>query len=266
MTEQLVRILDKAALQAFIKPVIVDGHATLVLREGHTTVKALGIGPRPICYEKDIPMSGMLGPRVRVRQATAAAAAAAKDDDAAVPLTVTIRVANPSPMEISFGACALEIRNEADEVLAELRGDLNIRCNHFEATFRGTADKQRVAAAAAARSGGGGRVRLVGRRCEGAGWCDETVKQIDTPLMGMRRVFEALGLACGDEATAEEGGEEEEGDENEEYSDGSVPDEDDLLKRPVAAAAAAAKKTRAEEPARAAPSFWHGRFWKTQVS
>ncbi|KAK7755674.1 hypothetical protein SLS62_002285 [Diatrype stigma] len=247
VTEQLVKILDKAALQAFIQPVIVADRATLVLRNGHTAVKALGVGPKPICYEKDIPMSGMLGPRVSVHDATYSSTPAATDAKAsegeaaeaaaAAPLTVTIHVANPSPMEISFGLCALEIQNETGETFATLQGDLDIRCNRFEATFRGTVNRD-------VKVGRGG-ARLVGKRCMGAGWCDETVRQINTPLIGMGKVFEALGIA------------------HEEEEDTIQGKEGGLTTTTEKSAPAA---NVLEEPLKAASKLWQGRFWRTQVS
>lgn len=247
VTEQLVKILDKAALQAFIQPVIIADRATLVLRNGHTAVKALGVGPKPICYEKDIPMSGMLGPRITVHDATYSSSAPNTDAQAlegavaaAAPLIVTIHVANPSPMEISFGLCALEIQNEAGETFATLQGDLDIRCNRFEATFRGTANRD-------VKIGRGG-ARLVGKRCMGAGWCDETVRQINTPLIGMGKVFEALDIAHE---------EEEEDSIREKEKEGG-------LKTTTEKSAPAANIL--EEPLKAASKLWPGRFWRTQVS
>lgn len=241
VTEQLVRISDKAALQAFITPVIVDDRATLVLREGHTTVKALGVGPKPICYEKDIPMSGMLGPRISVHSSSSSSTTTATVDTptttTATPLTVTVHVANPSPMELSFGLCAFEIQNESGETFAELKGDLDIRCNSFRATFEGTANKD-------VKISRGG-ARLVGKKCMGAGWCDETVRQINVPLIGMRKVFEALGVAH-DEEVVEEG--------------------DDVMAEKEVVTAEKPVGGVLGEPIKAASRLWSGRFWRTQVS
>lgn len=264
VTDQLVRISDKAALQAFIQPVIVDSHAVLVLRDGHTTVRALGIGPKPVCYEKDMPMAGMNGPHVRVVSASAGAEGGDGDGDGngngngndtekGNGLTFTIRVANPSPMEISFGECGFEIQNGAGEVFAELTGALDTRCGQFEATLRGTVNKHVSIGATtttttmsekdkAAPAPAPTPARLVGKRCFGAGWCDETLRQIDTPLRGMRRIFEALNLPY-------EVSEEEEMENEKLLSDEKAP-----VARVV------------EEPVRAASKLWPSRFWRTTVS
>ena len=245
VTDQLVRISNKAALQAFIKPVIVDAHAVLVLRDGHTFVRALGIGPKPVCYEKDIPMDGMHGPNISVVAASATDPASDGTDAAAgaIGLTLTIRVANPSPMEISFGECAFEIQNAAGEVFAELTGPLDTRCGQFEATLKGTANKKVPITSTAVK--GSSPARLVGKRCFGAGWCDETLHQIDNPLKGMRHVFEALSIAY-------EVGQAE--DEEPIHESEKQPVEKPLVDRVV------------EEPVRATPKLWHTRFWRTPVS
>ncbi|RYP55808.1 hypothetical protein DL771_012399 [Monosporascus sp. 5C6A] len=226
VSDQLVKILDKAALQAFIKPVIVDSHATLILRNGNTTVKALGIGPKPICYEKDIPMSGMLGPRINVHEASAVGDSG---------LAVVIHVVNPSPMAISFGACGLEIQNETGQVFAELTGNLNIRCNRFEAKFEGPVRRDIPVAK--------DKVRLVGKRCMGADWCDETVRQIDVPLLGMSKICAALGLPY-------------------DYESDEITD--DLVKEP---AEKSAEKPAEQQPLmRTASKLLRGRFWRAQAS
>ena len=250
VTDQLVRISDKAALQAFIQPVIVDAHAVLVLRDGHTTVRALGIGPKPVCYEKDMPMSGMHGPHVRVVSASAGAEGGDGDADGkGNGLTFTICVANPSPMEISFGECGFEVQNAAGEVFAELTGALDTRCGQFEATLRGTVNKHvPIAATTMSEKGkaetGAAPARLVGKRCFGAGWCGETLRQIDTPLRGMRRIFEALNLPY-------------------EVSDEDLKEEMESEKQPGEKAPVARV---VEEPVRAASKLWPSRFWRTPVS
>lgn len=218
VTNQLVKISDKGALQAFIGTIICDGQATLTLKNGNTTVKAMGIGPRPICYEKDLPMTGMSGPNIKIQTATATGPS---------NLAVTIQVANPSPLEISFGICGFEIQNENGEVFAELKGRLDIRCNSFEASLQGTVDK-RVKVK--------GQARIVGKRCAGAGWCDETVKGINVPVAGLQKVFNALSMEYEfDESLAEE-----------------IINEKEAIDEPPVKSSNISSR-------------WHGRFWRTQL-
>ncbi|KAI1084464.1 hypothetical protein F5B20DRAFT_297329 [Whalleya microplaca] len=193
VTNQLVRITDASALQAFIRPVICATNATLSLKNGHTTVLSLGLGPKPITYEKEIPMAGMCGPTIRVQRATTTQKHPGAGAGAGA-LAVTIRVMNPSPMELSFGICGFEIQDAQGRVLADLKGRLDIRRGHFEATLQGNVDRK-VAVAALGQA----QMRLVGKRCAGAGWCDDTVKGIDVPLANMQKVFKALGITCEEE-------------------------------------------------------------------
>lgn len=62
VTRQLVKIIDKEALKAFIRDIIQDSSVVLSLRNGETSIRALGIGPRGIVYEKDLELPGMKGP------------------------------------------------------------------------------------------------------------------------------------------------------------------------------------------------------------
>ena len=79
----------------------------------------------------------------------------------------------------------------------------------------------------------------------GAGWCDETVRQINVPLIGMRKVFEALGVAH-DEEVVEEG--------------------DDVMAEKEVVTAEKPVGGVLGEPIKAASRLWSGRFWRTQVS
>ncbi|KAI0401180.1 hypothetical protein F4802DRAFT_609589 [Xylaria palmicola] len=241
VTNQLVHIIDKDALKAFIRDIIRDG-AVLSLRDGQTTIAALGVGPREMVYEKDIALPGMNGPAVRVHvativpndtQVTASPSAASLMQGSIAPLSssltggiisstaapgsgntvsVVLRADNPSPLEISFGTCFFDIKSHEGKVVAELKGRLDIRCKHFEGTFQGHVNKaiaaklaadMREAQNSASKDGKGEKekgagqlphARLVGRRCAGAGWCDETIKVINVPLGDVRRLFVALGM------------------------------------------------------------------------
>lgn len=252
VTNQLISIVDKDALKAFIHGVIQDGSAVLSLRNGQTTMSALGVGPRDIVYEKEIDLPGMRGPVVSVRAAslvpkntdlsespsmmtmmmtmpgmtmssmnsaaplirssTTASMASTAGLSGGSAISVVFHVANPSPLEISFGICFFEIQNHEGALVAELKGHLDIRRDSFEAAFQGNVNKAAAAKLAAdvrrflspegkGGKGGGAKekggkpipeARLVGRRCAGAGWCDETIKGINVPLQNVENLFQAL--------------------------------------------------------------------------
>ena len=231
VTNQLVAIIDHEALKTFIQALILDG-VLLSLRNGKTSIAAFGIGPRNIVYEKEIPLPGMNGPAVSMHAAGLVPNALAPGAVAESPSTaslggvtrsptmasilsisggntvsVVFQVTNPSPLEISFGTCSFDIQDHQGKLLAELKGRLDIRRGQFEITFRGSVNKAAVAklasdmrAAASGRSRtvkGANRLpqaRLVGKRCAGAGWCDETIKRLDMPLQNAEILFRALGI------------------------------------------------------------------------
>ncbi|KAI0449299.1 hypothetical protein F5B21DRAFT_518275 [Xylaria acuta] len=245
VTSQLVKIVDKEALKAFIRDIIQDDSVILSLRNGQTSISALGIGPREIVYEKELELLGMKGPVVSVHaasnivqtpQVAGSPSSANLASRNAAPLSTSLttssvsstigpgsgktvsivfHISNPSPLEISFGTCFFDIQNHEGKLLVELKGRLDIRRNRFEATFRGNVNKAVAAKLAAdmkeAASSGNkdGRranersnglcpgARLVGKRCAGAGWCDETIKGIDVPLQNVGRLFRALGMDVG---------------------------------------------------------------------
>ncbi|KAI0426504.1 hypothetical protein F5Y09DRAFT_334071 [Xylaria sp. FL1042] len=236
VTSQMVEIVDKEALKVFIQSIMRDG-AVISLRNGQTSVSALGIGPRNIVFEKEIPLAGMKGPVVSVHTASfltpnpvASSSTAGTANQGEIPnptaatsvsgggkmFFVVFRVANPSPLELSFGTCYFDIEDHEGNTLAELKGRLDIRRKRFDVTFQGSVDKDaakklsdamKVAARLSRRTsilGGEGQAaqpqaRLVGKRCAGAGWCDDTVKSIDIPLQNVRALFRVLEVDYEDE-------------------------------------------------------------------
>ncbi|KAJ3579281.1 hypothetical protein NPX13_g1284 [Xylaria arbuscula] len=232
VTNQLVDIIDHGALKAFIQALIHDG-ALLSLRNGKTSIAAFGIGPRHIVYEKEILLPGMKGPAVDMRAASLIPSALPPSAVAESPSTASLggvmrsptttsilstsggnavsivfQVTNPSPLEISFGTCSFDILDYQDRPLAELKGRLDIRRGQFEITFRGTVnksammslarefnlDKSHRGRAAKSISSQLPQARLVGKRCAGAGWCDETIKSLDMPLWNIEKLFHALDI------------------------------------------------------------------------
>ncbi|KAI2473374.1 hypothetical protein F4781DRAFT_189606 [Annulohypoxylon bovei var. microspora] len=193
---QLVEITDKAALLAFVNTIIKDTNATLSLKNGMgaVTVPSFGIGPRSLPYERDIPIKGMNLSEVSVKlvdttsrpSTTTSLSMGTTGLASRTNLTVVFHVLNPSPVELSFSICEFEIRNERDELFAVLKGRLDMRSDYFDVTLYGAADK-RVSLEE-------GKARLVGKRCAGAGWCDETVKGINVPISDVWRLRRELGL------------------------------------------------------------------------
>ncbi|KAK7920465.1 hypothetical protein PG985_008487 [Apiospora marii] len=185
VNNQLVKITNKAALLDFVGQVMEETAAVLDLRNGRCDVKALGVGPRSIVYSKTMQMKGMDGPRVTVDQVTS-------EKNGASDVQIVLRIANPSPIEISFGTCSFEIQTSggADgserKVFAEVKGRLDTRKGVFDCKLNGTIDKSVTLEP--------GKVHLVGKRCAGAGWCDDAVKAIDVELHGVHKLMRAVGV------------------------------------------------------------------------
>ncbi|KAI1740550.1 hypothetical protein F4680DRAFT_91466 [Xylaria scruposa] len=246
VASQLVRIIDKEALKAFIRDIIKDDSVVLSLRNGVTSITALGIGPRDMTYQKDLELLGMKGPVVKVHTAsivqnpqvagssssanfkpsnatpfntslTTTSISSTAGSSSGNTISIVFHVVNPSPLEISFGTCFFDIQNHEGKLIAELKGRLDIRRNHFQATFQGNVNRAVAAKLAAdmkdaASSGnkddtraherGNGRppgMRLVGKRCAGAGWCDDTIKGIDVPVQNAGRLLRVLGIDAGED-------------------------------------------------------------------
>ncbi|KAI2642243.1 hypothetical protein GGS21DRAFT_296420 [Xylaria nigripes] len=236
ITSQTVKIIDKKALQAFIHAIIDGSSVVLSLRNGRTSISAMRIAPCEVTYEKDIRLPGMNGPIVNVQSAeviqTPSQLSDSRPASAAIPnditsrrssttasvasitglsgrsdVSIVLRIANPSPLEINFGMCFFEIQDHENEILAELKGCLDIHRNYVEIMLQGNVNKAVAITLAAEISEAvdnfGTRdkknttkqipgARLVGKQCAGAGWCDDTIKTINVPLEDMHKLFRAL--------------------------------------------------------------------------
>ncbi|KAI1279694.1 hypothetical protein F5Y07DRAFT_396743 [Xylaria sp. FL0933] len=247
VTGQVVNIIDKEALKAFVQAILRDD-AVLSLRNGHATISALRVGSRAIDFDKHIGITGMKGLVVSVKEADVlipyAASGSSTTSAGANPhvkpsatsgsllsrgntFAVVLEVKNPSPVQLSFGACSFDIEDHEGNTLAELRGRLDIHSggvdirsgnfdthsDSFDLTFQGSVNKGNAAKLSAAMGeharlkaaddsdngdGSGSdqvpEARLVGKFCASAEWCDDVVKNINLPLQNVRALFRALGV------------------------------------------------------------------------
>ncbi|KAI1461092.1 hypothetical protein F4805DRAFT_313174 [Annulohypoxylon moriforme] len=195
---QMVAITDVPALQAFIYTVLNSKTAILSLKNGQgaITVAAFGVGPRSLPYERDITIPGMDLTTVAIKSASTTTRPTTSNSLSTIStvlgnrshLTVVFNVKNPSPVEFSFSICEFQILNAENQVIANLKGRLDMRSKDFDVTLYGTVDKS------VAPTLEEGKVRLVGVRCAGAGWCDQTVKGIDVPITGVWKLRKELDL------------------------------------------------------------------------
>lgn len=156
--DQRIEILDMGAFKAFVEALMVEDSLVLSLKEGHCSIRALGLTSN-VVYNKDVQLRGMKGPRVALAETTA--------------MTNTMKVSNPSPLEIDHGISMFDIVNERGEVAAELKGRLCIVRGEFDSqmdiSFNKGASVQ-------------GRAQLVGRGTSCQNWTNDTLKFIHTEV------------------------------------------------------------------------------------
>jgi Protein of unknown function (DUF3712) len=162
VTKQLITIVDLAALQAFVQSIQLDEQLTLHLDNGKSTIKAMGMTAN-IIYKKEVHLKGMNGPKTEI-VTTVEAGAGFKN---------SLKIINPSPLEIDLGETTFEYIDEDNNVIAVQRGRLNIPRGESLHEVVGEVKKK----------GPSGTVRLVGKDVEKESWLKETVKYFDAPIV-----------------------------------------------------------------------------------
>ncbi|KAF7540393.1 hypothetical protein G7Z17_g12197 [Cylindrodendrum hubeiense] len=169
--EQVINITDMAIYRAFVRSIMVDDDTNFQLENGACTVRALGLTAH--CdYNLDIPIKAMKGPRATLQKVSRSG------DDG---IAVTVRMHNPSPVELNHGVCTFELRNDQGERMAELRGQLKIVRGQFDLSLHGTT---RTGVAPS------DKVRLVGVGVDGSSWCNDfdAVMDVRSEFAGLLRV------------------------------------------------------------------------------
>lgn len=159
--EQDVAITNLDAFRAFVRALMRDDELVLTLDNGdcHVASKILGFTARStVVYKKDLLVRGMRGPRVAL-----AGTAGGQN---------TMKVTNPSPMEIDHGVSMFEIVQGQDEVVAEVKGPMYIVRGNFDTTMDITFKGKKVEP--------GAKLRLVGKGTENESWMNDTLKYIDS--------------------------------------------------------------------------------------
>jgi len=157
---QLIKIIDHNAYQAFVKSIQLDEKLTLRLDNGAGTIKALGMKSK-IVYKKNVELAGMNGPKTELVK-TVATDGGFKN---------TIKIYNPSPLEIDLGQNTFEFVDESGNVVAEQSGTLDIPRGESYHEVTGTV-----------KAKANGKLRLVGKDVEKESWLKTTIKYFDTPI------------------------------------------------------------------------------------
>ncbi|CAN8104325.1 unnamed protein product [Discula destructiva] len=158
--EQEVAITNQEAFRAFVRALMLDDELVLKLDNGdcHIASKILGYTSNTnVVYKKDLVIKGMRGPQV-----TLVDTSGGKN---------TLKVVNPSPLEIDHGVSMFDIM-QGDEAVAELKGPLYIVRGNFDSTLDITFKGNKVAP--------GSKVKLIGKGTEKDSWMNDTLKYINS--------------------------------------------------------------------------------------
>lgn len=160
--EQEVKITNQDAFRAFVKALMLDEELVLTLDNGDCQIASKVVGftmKSQIVYKKDLVIQGMRGPKVSLVETTA-------DKN-------TMKVINPSPLEIDHGVSMFDVVDGSGAVLAELKGQLNIVRGNFDATLGVTFKGGNKVPA-------GTKVKLVGKGTEKPSWMNDTLQYINS--------------------------------------------------------------------------------------
>lgn len=163
-TEQEIKITNQDSFRAFVKALMLDDELTLSLDNGdcHISSKIMGMTLKStIVYKQDLVIRGMGGPKVSLVDTSAG--------------KNTIKVANPSPLELDHGVSMFDIVDAASgDAVASLKGQLTIVRGSFDATLDITFQGKKVAPDA--------KLRLVGKGTEKQSWMNDTLQYINQDL------------------------------------------------------------------------------------
>jgi Protein of unknown function (DUF3712) len=115
--DQLIKITDLDAYLAFQKSIQLDEKLTMLLDNGIGQIKALGILKASIKYKKEVTMLGMDGPQTEILKTEVLADGTFKN---------TMKIINPSPVEIDMGNVSMLYKSATGEVLAEQTANIFI--------------------------------------------------------------------------------------------------------------------------------------------
>jgi uncharacterized protein DUF3712 len=162
VTDQPIKIIDMEAYKAFTKSIQLDEKLTMQLDNGKGTIKALGMKSK-ITYKKPVTMFGMDGPQTQVIKTEILGDGRFKN---------TMKIINPSPVEIDMGNVTMAYKNAAGEVLATQKA--NIFITRGETIYQATGEVK--------AKGNVDRVSLVGLEPEKESWIKYTLSWFNVPV------------------------------------------------------------------------------------
>jgi hypothetical protein len=160
--DQHIKIIDMAAYLAFVKSIQLDEKLVMMLDHGKGTIKALGM-KNNIVYKKAVNLIGMDGPQTQMLKTEVLADGTFKN---------TMKIVNPSPVEIEMGEVTFGFKNPSGVLLATQKASIRI--------VRG--DTIYEAVGKVETKGSVDRVSIVGLTPEKDSWITETLKLFNVPI------------------------------------------------------------------------------------
>jgi len=127
ISPQHIKITNMEAYKAFSTAIQLDEEVTMTLDNGDGNIKALLGLTAKVVYKKEVTMKGMDGPYTEIVKTVVTGPDT---------FTNTMKITNPSPVEIQLGPVTMQYKNAAGVVLAEQSADIFIRRGEtiYEAT------------------------------------------------------------------------------------------------------------------------------------
>lgn len=161
ISNQLINIIDMEAYSAFVKSLQLDEKITMHLDNGQGTIKALMGMKSKIVYKKAVHMKGMDGLQTTILKTEKLADGSFKN---------TVKIINPSPVEIDLGQVTFGFKNAAGEILATQTANIFIKRGETVYEAVGTVTKK----------GNTGRVNLVGLEEAKGTWIKTSLSYFNT--------------------------------------------------------------------------------------
>lgn len=158
--EQEVKITNQESFRGFVRALMLDEELVLVLDNGDCKITSKIVGftkVTNVVYRKELVIRGMGGPKVSLVETTGG--------------NNTIKVINPSPLEIDHGVSLFDVIQDDGDVVAKLKGQMNIVRGNFDSTLGITFTGKKVEP--------GTKVKLVGKGTEDDSWRNDTLQYIN---------------------------------------------------------------------------------------
>jgi hypothetical protein len=115
--DQHIQITDLEAYLAFSRSIQLDEKLSMLLDNGIGQIKALGFLKANIKYKKQVDILGMDGPQTEILKTEILADGTFKN---------SVRIINPSPVEIELGKVSMHFKSATGEILATQEADIFI--------------------------------------------------------------------------------------------------------------------------------------------